>query len=670
MKHILKFLFTISLSFYAFQVSFALDDTVFLQSTPIFVGEEKFNQRIQQIKQEREPLGLVLSGGSARAYAHIGVLRQLEKADIKPDFIVANSMGAIIGLLYSAGFSADDIEQIVTSVELTSFFDIVLPLKGGLLSSRYFEEALSRLFPDSPFDISNSFIPIIVPAEDFYSKRQIIFAQGNIIQVMRAAFAMSFMMEPVKYYLPDGTKTLLIDSGAIDLGSFSIAKRISDNLIVSTALYTPNLKGNNPITILNRTLSIGKERILIQDLLNNSPLLIRNDVENYSFMDFANVSEIINKGDTCAKDFLLNSPSFFHGNYSQDTNTFSVSDFNNMRSEKKKITETFCSEIKGGRNPYSKTAYAGIKIRPNVNVIDTPDFLLTEPFSLGIYGFFDYKSLYTRMGFNTDFGSDFGIDAFAKVQNYKGSSLITKASYTATYKNKNNTTLYIGSSASIPFFVLNSVFIRPYIELEYINHNTPSQNILFHREGIHFENLQSSKYTLSFNPYIFFHEKNLANLSDITQIPLGLGLKSMTSIQFLPFIGISFTETARYSKNNSVNLFNGDNWKGASKNTFFDNHNYHLLSLTESELFWFTLNPSITAMETFKLEKVKMGLYGAYLLGFDNNTDTLQNNTLLGLFTRLQISMAGLTKITFEVFTGWDIAEQSVSGKLSFAQYW
>lgn len=670
MKCVPKFLIAIIFSFYISQFSFALDDTVFLQSTPIFVGEENFDQRIQQIKEEREPLGLVLSGGSARAYAHIGVLRQLEKADIKPDFIVANSMGAIIGLLYSAGFSADNIQQIVTSVELTSFFDIVFPLKGGILSSRYFAEALSRLFPDSSFDIANSFIPIIVPAEDFYTKRQILFAQGDIVEVMRAAFAMSFMMEPVEYYLPDGTKTLLIDSGAIDLGSFSIAKRISDNLIVSTALYTPILKGNNPITILNRTLSIGKERVLIQDILNYSPLLIRNDVENYSFMDFANVTEIINKGDICTKDFLLQSYSFYHGNYSQDTDTFSVSDFKIMRAEKKEITETFCSESKAGRKPYSKTPYAGIKIRPNVNVIDTPDFLLAEPFSIGIYGFFDYKSLYTRMGINTDFGSNYGIDAFVKLQNYKGANLIAKTSYTSTYKNKNVTTLFIGSSLSIPFFVLNSLFIRPNVEIEYLNHNTSKNDILFHREGIRFENLQSSKCLLSFNPYIFFHKNDFTNLSEITEIPLGLGLKSMTSVYPFHWLGLSLTETTRYSKNNSVNLLNGDNWKGASKNTFFDSFEYHLLSLTECELFWFSANTTITAMETLKLEKIKMGLYGAYLFGFDDKTDKSKNNTLLGLFTRLQISMAGLTKITFEVFTGWDIAEQSVSGKLSFAQYW
>jgi NTE family protein len=67
---------------------------------------EAFSSKMEAIKAlGREPLGLVLAGGSARAYAYIGMLEVLEERGIYPDFIVANSMGAIIGLLYAAGLS-------------------------------------------------------------------------------------------------------------------------------------------------------------------------------------------------------------------------------------------------------------------------------------------------------------------------------------------------------------------------------------------------------------------------------------------------------------------------------------------------------------------------------------------------------------------------------------
>ena len=84
-------------------------ENLFYQDVPLFIGEKEFNTKLDKIRTEekREPLGLILSGGSARAYAHIGVLKKLEEEGLVPDFIVANSMGAIVGILYSAGFSAE-----------------------------------------------------------------------------------------------------------------------------------------------------------------------------------------------------------------------------------------------------------------------------------------------------------------------------------------------------------------------------------------------------------------------------------------------------------------------------------------------------------------------------------------------------------------------------------
>ena len=76
---------------------------------PIKVGEAGFIARARTLAGDGEPFGLVLSGGSARAFAHIGVLRALEEAGVNPDFIVADSMGAVIALLYGAGVSPDDL---------------------------------------------------------------------------------------------------------------------------------------------------------------------------------------------------------------------------------------------------------------------------------------------------------------------------------------------------------------------------------------------------------------------------------------------------------------------------------------------------------------------------------------------------------------------------------
>ena len=97
------------------------EDSLLLADVPIIYGEESFIQRIEaKTGGEREPIGIVLSGGSARAFAHIGVLQYLEEQGIYPDYIVSNSMGSIIGMLYGAGMSPAQILDVVTSSDLES----------------------------------------------------------------------------------------------------------------------------------------------------------------------------------------------------------------------------------------------------------------------------------------------------------------------------------------------------------------------------------------------------------------------------------------------------------------------------------------------------------------------------------------------------------------------
>src|SRR5690606_33585291 len=65
---------------------------------------------------------LVLSGGGARGLAHVGVLLRLEELGYDPDIVVGNSMGAVIGALYAAGYSADEIRARVEAVDWSAMF--------------------------------------------------------------------------------------------------------------------------------------------------------------------------------------------------------------------------------------------------------------------------------------------------------------------------------------------------------------------------------------------------------------------------------------------------------------------------------------------------------------------------------------------------------------------
>lgn len=267
---------------------------IFTADIPIMYGDEAFRARIiEKTGGLRSPVGLVLSGGSARAFAHIGVLKMLEEEGIVPDFIVSNSMGSIIGMMYAAGMSADQILESISNISLQSLFDLTFPIGGGLMESSRFNAVLaSFLGPD--LKLEELPIPIIVITEDLVTRRQVQIAEGDFYTVLQASYALPVYFPPVKY-----RGHLLLDGGITNLAPVSLAFEYSDSVIVSTTFYdvdTLNLR--NPLTILNVSIDIGKRRRGVEELKEHlsDAIWIRCDVEDVSFMEFSAVEELARKG--------------------------------------------------------------------------------------------------------------------------------------------------------------------------------------------------------------------------------------------------------------------------------------------------------------------------------------------------------------------------------------
>ena len=261
---------------------------------PIMYGDEAFRARIaEKTGGLRTPVGLVLSGGSARAFAHIGVLKYLEEEGIVPDFIISNSMGSIIGLLYAAGMSPDQILESITRVSLQSLFDLTFPIGGGLMESSRFNAVLASILgPD--LKLEELPIPIVVITEDLVTRRQVQMAEGDFYTVLQASYALPVYFPPVEY-----KGHLLLDGGITNLAPVNLAFEYADSVIVSTTFYdvdTLNLR--NPLTILNVSIDIGKRRKGVQELKEHltDAIWIRCAVEDISFMEFSAAEDLARKG--------------------------------------------------------------------------------------------------------------------------------------------------------------------------------------------------------------------------------------------------------------------------------------------------------------------------------------------------------------------------------------
>ncbi len=289
-------------------------DAIFRTDIPVYLGEKLFCERLGipvpgdgnsreagvYRKQgddngRKAPLGLVFSGGAARAFAHIGVLRKLEEEGIYPDFIVANSMGSIVALLYAAGASPDMIEKMITEYPTDSLFRPEIPLNGGVLDTSRFTSMLYRVLGD--LDIKDLEIPVAIVSEDLESRRQIVFMEGDFYRILQASISMPFSFPPVNY-----RGMTLIDGGVTNLVPVDIAAGYTDRILVSTALYNRESEYRNFMTIINRAFDIGKTRKGISQLKHIDSVLIRCDVENFSFMDFQKMDLIIDRGYDSAAD--------------------------------------------------------------------------------------------------------------------------------------------------------------------------------------------------------------------------------------------------------------------------------------------------------------------------------------------------------------------------------
>jgi NTE family protein len=127
-------------------------------------------------------IGLVLSGGGARGIAHIGVLQGLEEIGIKPDLISAVSSGALVGVVYAAGYTPAKILEIVKEYSSPGFIKRIRH-PGGLFSQEGIHELLKTMIPGN--DFADLKIPLFVTATDINNNKPVVFFKWAFDDALR-----------------------------------------------------------------------------------------------------------------------------------------------------------------------------------------------------------------------------------------------------------------------------------------------------------------------------------------------------------------------------------------------------------------------------------------------------------------------------------------------------
>ncbi len=148
----------------------------------------------EQTNQKMKKLGLALSGGGAKGFAHIGVFKMLEECALLPDIIAGTSVGALMGALYADGYRADEIKELFTGREFSEFAQLQLP-KSGLFDSKRFRYFLKRHLRAK--NIEDLQIPMVIMATDLDNGVSHEFRSGSIVDAVTASCSIPIIFSPV-----------------------------------------------------------------------------------------------------------------------------------------------------------------------------------------------------------------------------------------------------------------------------------------------------------------------------------------------------------------------------------------------------------------------------------------------------------------------------------------
>jgi len=174
-------------------------------------------------------VGLVLSGGGARGFAHIGVLRVLEREGARFDVIAGTSMGAIIGALYAAGRRADEIHELAAT---TTWRDVVdLSLGTGVFKGERLHAFLQEHLPATFEELEAPFAAVTT---DIESGEEVVHTEGDLISAVRASASFPGAFDPVHL---DGRT--LSDGGIVNNLPVAAALLLGANRTIASDVTPP-----------------------------------------------------------------------------------------------------------------------------------------------------------------------------------------------------------------------------------------------------------------------------------------------------------------------------------------------------------------------------------------------------------------------------------------------
>lgn len=269
--------------------------TILSQGATIQPEHLKFGTRRKP--GSRPKIGLALGAGAVRGTAHVGVLKVLEKEGIPIDYIAGSSVGALVGALYAAGVSVEDMERFLPGV---SWRQLVMPRwpKTGFLDNMPIAKWIKKYIGDTT--VEQLSIPYAAVATDGVSGLPVIMNSGPVGPIVCASTAIPLIMKPVNY-----NDKMLWDGSIVHRVPVTLARSMGADIVIAIDVCLPTFTIGPLTNLLDSfmySLDIMQER-LAQDELELADVVIKPTV-NASGFSFKNAPLFFKQGEKSTQEAI------------------------------------------------------------------------------------------------------------------------------------------------------------------------------------------------------------------------------------------------------------------------------------------------------------------------------------------------------------------------------
>ena len=241
------------------------------------------------IAEEKYRVGLVLSGGGTRGFAHLGVIQALNETGIFPEIISGTSAGALVGVLYADGYSPEEILHMMNSGSRLDFMRPAMP-REGLLQIGGIIKILKANLHAKTFEALK--IPLYVAATDLNNGKAEYFSNGDLLDPVIASASIPILFQPVMI-----NNICYVDGGVLDNLPLKPIENKCNILIgsfVNPVGYMEKISGL--ISIAERTFMLSMSKEIIEKAKKFDLLVTPPELVNFKILDPEKAEDLFSVG--------------------------------------------------------------------------------------------------------------------------------------------------------------------------------------------------------------------------------------------------------------------------------------------------------------------------------------------------------------------------------------